>query len=116
MHHAQDLQACIELCWECRDTCQTTLYQHCLEMGGRHAAADHVRIMTDCIQMCQTCADFMTRGSALHMAACLACADVCDACAISCEAVGGDMMLACADVCQRCGHACRDMSHARGAA
>ena len=75
MHHdIKDFKACIELCWQCRDTCQKTLYNHCLQMGGRHTAAAHIRIMADCIQMCQTCADFMTRGSELHMATCLACA------------------------------------------
>ncbi len=112
----EDLKPCIELCWECRTTCLQTLYQHCLPMGGAHAAPDHVKAMIDCIEMCQTCADFMTRQSALHMSTCLACADICDACAISCERVGGDVMLACADICQRCGHACRDMSHMKVAA
>lgn len=117
MHHdANSFRACIELCWQCRDTCQATLYNHCLPMGGRHTAPAHVRIMADCIEMCQTCADFMTRGSELHMATCLACADVCDACAISCETVGGPEMLACAEICQRCGHVCREMSHAHTAA
>ena len=110
------MKACIDLCWECRATCQSTLYGHCLQMGGAHAAPDHVRLMTDCIEMCQTCADFMSRQSVMHTATCLACADVCDACAISCEQVGDEMMLACADLCQRCGQACRDMSHMKMAA
>lgn len=104
------LKTCIALCWECRTECQKTLFDHCLKMGGRHAEAGHVRIMTDCIEMCQTAADFMTRHSTLHTATCAACAEVCEACAKSCEAVGGDRMTACAEICRRCAESCREMS------
>lgn len=105
-----NLKSCIALCWECRNECQHTLFDHCLEMGGKHAEAAHVRLMTDCIEMCQTAADFMVRHSELHARTCAACADVCEACARSCEAVGGDRMQACAEICRRCAESCRDMS------
>ena len=104
------MKSCIELCWECRTECQQTLFDHCLEMGGPHASKAHVAIMTDCIQACQTAADFMTRGSTLHAAQCEACSKVCDACAASCEAIGGDMMMKCADLCRKCAQSCREMS------
>src|SRR5688572_22077379 len=73
MHHHTDpaLHGCIELCWSCRDTCQSMLFNHCLAKGGPHVAPDHVRLMTDCIQICQTSADFMTRNSALHSHICV---------------------------------------------
>lgn len=111
-HDHARMKDCIELCWECRDECQTALYQHCLTMGGEHAAKDHVTIMADCVQACQTAADFMTRGSQLHAAECAACAEVCEACAESCERVGGDFMMRCAEVCRRCAQSCREMSNA----
>ncbi len=104
------MQTCIQLCWECRHTCQETLFNHCLSMGGAHVEQPHVRIMADCIQACQTCADFMTRGSAMHAYECAACAAICEACARSCEKIGGKEMKACADACRRCAEACRDMS------
>lgn len=104
------MQTCIQLCWDCRQICQETLFNHCLAMGGRHVGQAHVRIMADCIQACQVSADFMTRGSELHGYQCAACATVCDACAQSCEGIGGKDMLACADACRRCATACRDMS------
>ena len=59
----QKIEDCIKACWECRHECQETLFDHCLEQGGAHVAPDHVKIMADCIQICQTSADFMTRGS-----------------------------------------------------
>ena len=42
MHHMthmdKNMKDCIETCNECRDECEATLYQHCLEMGEDHAA------------------------------------------------------------------------------
>ena len=64
---------CIQHCWDCRDTCQATLYNYCLAQGGHHVEQAHVRVMEDCIQICQTAADFMTRGSDLHAAVCAEC-------------------------------------------
>jgi hypothetical protein len=108
------MRACIQHCWDCRDTCQATLYNYCLAQGGHHVGQAHVRIMEDCIQVCQTAADFMTRGSELHMAVCAACADVCEACAESCEMMDDDEMNACAKVCRTCAASCREMSKAPG--
>lgn len=104
------LQDCIELCWECRNTCQKTLFNHCLQMGGQHVESAHVKLMVDCMEICQSAADFMVRNSVVHKAVCRACADICDACAESCAAIGGDEMLACAQTCRACGDRCRMMA------
>jgi hypothetical protein len=105
---------CIQHCWDCRDTCQATLYNYCLARGGHHVEQAHVRVMEDCIQICQTAADFMTRGSDQHAAICAACADVCDACAESCEMMDDEEMTACARVCRACAESCREMSRMAG--
>lgn len=107
---SKEMQDCINLCWTCRDECQKTFFNHCLAMGGKHVAQDHAKLMADCIEMCQTAADFMTRQSALHTSVCGTCADVCDACADSCEEIGGKEMEHCADTCRRCAESCRAMS------
>ncbi len=40
MHHDHgSMGECIQLCWECRNECQQTLFNHCLEMGGKHVEA-----------------------------------------------------------------------------
>jgi len=110
------LEACIKLCWACRHDCQKTLFRHCLEEGGAHAAPDHVKLMTDCMEICQTAADFMTRESSMHTATCRACAEICEACARSCERIGDSHMNACAEICRQCAASCREMSDTRKAA
>ncbi len=109
-HTNPEFAECIQLCWSCRDTCQSTLFNYCLDHG--HTEPDHVRVMADCIQICQTSADFMTRNSALHATTCRACAEVCDACANSCEAMEDEEMKRCAEVCRRCAESCRKMASA----
>ncbi len=118
MHHQTDrrMEDSIKQCWECRDVCQDALYNHGLEMGGGHVEARHVRLMADCIQACQTAADFMRRGSPVHASECTACADVCEACAESCDRIGDERMRRCAETCRRCAQSCRDMGKMKKAA
>ena len=110
-----NMKECIETCWECRTECEKMLFTHCIEEGGKHTEPDHVRIMMDCIQICQASADSMTRNSPIHMSICAACAEVCDACADSCEEIGGHMKK-CAELCRRCAQSCREMGQMKRAA
>jgi hypothetical protein len=111
-----DTKECKQLCWECRTECQETLANHCLEMGGDHVAPEHVKMMLDCIEMCQIAADFMGRQSPLHSYTCEACAAVCEACANSCEKLEGAQMKHCAETCRRCAESCLEMSKMKQAA
>lgn len=106
----EHMKDCIRHCWDCRHECQETFFHHCLQEGGQHVEQDHVLVMMDCIQICQTAADFMTRGSDMHAAVCAACADVCDACADSCDRIGSEQMRRCAEMCRECARSCREMS------
>jgi hypothetical protein len=110
-HHISDeMRRCSEQCRECHAVCVETVH-HCLEQGGRHAEAAHVRLLLDCAQICDTSGDFLLRGSDLHRETCRACAEVCARCAESCERVGGDdVMKRCAEVCRRCAESCRRMA------
>ena len=106
----QDMEQCIQECLSCHRVCLETL-TYCLQKGGKHAEAKHVRLLMDCVHICQTSADFMLRGSDLHTRTCFACAEVCAACAESCEKMGEDArMKACAEACRRCAESCRGMS------
>ncbi|OJW25500.1 MAG: hypothetical protein BGO49_10770 [Planctomycetales bacterium 71-10] len=117
MHNSdRRMEDCIKQCQECSDVCQDTLYNHCLEMGGEHAEAQHVKLMTDCIQACVTAAEFMSRNSPHHGALCAACAEICEACAESCDRIGGKEMDRCAEVCRSCAESCREMSKMKKAA
>jgi len=104
------LQQCIEECEHCHHVCLETV-THCLQTGGKHAEAAHIRLLLDCAEICQTSANFMLRGSDLHTRTCAACAEVCERCAESCERFGDDdKMKACAEVCRRCAASCRAMA------
>lgn len=106
-----DMKACIDECEKCHRTCVAAV-RYCLEKGGRHAAPEHIRLLIDCAEICQTSANFMLRGSAVHKTICGACAEVCDRCAESCEAIGDDaQMQDCAEVCRACADSCRKMAN-----
>ena len=83
------LQHCIEECLNCHATCTATA-QYCLSEGGPLADADHVGLLLDCAEICQTSANFMLRGSDLHTLTCGVCAEVCARCAEECERMADD--------------------------
>lgn len=101
---------CIEDCLECHAVCLETAMGHCLEMGGRHVEAQHMRLMLSCARICQTAADFMLGRSPLHAVVCEACAQVCEACADSCEEIGD--MEECVEICRACAESCYEMAEA----
>jgi len=112
----QHMDECIKNCTECHSVCVQTL-TYCLSKGGRHAGLDHIRLLLDCAQICQTSADYMLRESSLHTRTCGICAEVCEQCARDCEQFGDDArMKQCADVCRRCAQSCQQMAGIRKAA
>ena len=115
----QNMDACIDNCQSCHEVCLETI-SHCLEMGGEHASAAHIKMLQDCVQICQTSADFMIRGSKHHALTCGVCADVCAACADECERMATgemtDVMQRCADACRQCAESCREMSQSASTA
>ena len=109
-HMSGDMQQCIQECLSCHSTCLATI-QYCLQMGGEHAEAGHIRTLLDCAEICQTSANFMLRGSDFHMRTCGVCAEVCERCAQECARFGNDtQMQACAEACRRCADSCHRMS------
>src|SRR4051812_11316954 len=87
------MQTCIENCQDCHTLCIQTA-QYCLTLGGKHASADHIRVLLDCADACQTCFNFMSRMSPYHPKYCGNCADLCRACTDSCRGLaGGDQLM-----------------------
>jgi hypothetical protein len=110
--HAQQMERCIALCQECHEVCLRNV-SHCLQKGGQHAEASHIRMLLDCAEICETSANFMIRGSELHIETCRACSEVCQRCAGDCQRLGNDPeMQECADVCLRCAESCAEMAGA----
>lgn len=108
------MQSCIDACQECHAMCLKGAMTHCLVLGGPHAAAEHMRLMLNCAELCQTTANFMLGNSSLHATVCGACAEVCNACALSCLRIGD--MAQCADACTSCADACTLMAVMAGRA
>ncbi len=110
-HMSEEMRGCIQLCQECHALC-IQMIGHCVGLGGRHAAPDHIRLLMDCAQICTTTADYMGRGSSFHDRTCGLCSEICRLCAKSCEQVAGDNQLVkqCAELCRRCAGSCDRMA------
>lgn len=108
----QAMQDCINSCESCSDICKQTL-QYCLETGGAHAEEEHIKLLEDCIRICDTSADFMKRESTNHGLTCGVCSDICAQCAEACEAFEDDeKMQECARACRECSESCLSMAQA----
>lgn len=102
----RDLEPSVIACTECHGSCLSVL-AHCLQMGGDHAAPEHVRLLLDCAELCSVTADFMLRGSVFGNSAAELCAAVCRACAADCDRFADDAeMRSCAQACRKCADAC----------
>lgn len=105
-----EIRECIETCNTCHNICLEAV-TYCLGMGGPHAEQNHIRLLTDCAEICQTSADFMLRGSDLHTRTCKVCEEVCRLCADDCERFRDDeTMRRCAEICRQCAESCGKMA------
>lgn len=104
------MKQCIQNCTNCHNICVETT-AHCLQMGGKHVEAAHLKSLLDCADTCRISADFMLRESAQYTQSCGLCAEACTRCADSCAKFADDAkMKACADECRRCAQSCSEMA------
>jgi hypothetical protein len=105
-----EVRRCIDECTRCHEVCLSTI-PYCLEQGGQHAAEEHITLLLDCANICQTSADFMLRGSDEHARICAVCAALCSRCAEDCDQFAEDeVMHACAQNCRQCADSCEHMA------
>lgn len=108
----QDLQPCIDNCTRCHQVCLSQV-NRCLGKGGAHARPEHIRLLRDCAEICQTSANFMLRYSPLHRLTCGVCAQICELCAEECSKMGdSEFMRECIEACRVCAASCHEMSRA----
>lgn len=111
-HMDTGMKECTDRCRRCEESCLESV-SHCLEKGGAHAGAGHIRLLLACAEICSTSARFMMLGAEQHQRTCEVCAEVCEQCARHCESFSeDDMMQQCADACRRCAESCRQMAKA----
>src|SRR5258707_1507627 len=103
-----ELRECIDNCVRCYEVCLSTSMGHCLQTGGPHVEAQHVRLMATCAEICRTSATLMLIGTEYHPKLCTICAEVCNACAASCDQVGD--MEDSAKACRICAESCHKMA------
>mmetsp|Transcript_23366 Transcript_23366/g.32658 ORF Transcript_23366/g.32658 Transcript_23366/m.32658 type:complete len:119 (+) Transcript_23366:111-467(+) len=101
------LDDCIKHCSECAQLCQRAK-THCI-IDGKHVTIEHLNLLEDCVEICQTSANFMLRGSKNHNLIYQICAQICEACALECEktCAENDLMKQCASKCRECAQMCR---------
>lgn len=107
-HH---MDTCIQNCLDCFRTCLETV-SHCLNLGGIHASQEHITILLECAEVCQTSARLMLLKSAIHNDQCGVCAKACERCAEDCQSMadGDEQMVKCAETCRRCAESCTEMA------
>lgn len=110
-HLSSAMRDCIQECIACYASCLETV-QHCLALGGAHAAPGHVALLITCATSCEASARAMLLGAEQHAALCGSCSTVCRQCAESCrQFAGSDETLArCAAACERCAASCERMA------
>jgi hypothetical protein len=100
-------QECIKACSDCENECVAAI-PYCLKMGGDHVKPEHLRVLQDCADICELAAKYMLGKSAFDKKACVLCAELCEACAQSCDQFKGDArMEGCAKVCRECADVCK---------
>ena len=62
MKTSKEMQACIDECLRCYQTCLGMASNHCLPAGGKHVEPEHFRLMMACAEICRTSAHFMLIG------------------------------------------------------
>lgn len=99
-----EIERALDECTRCHQICLTGA-GHVLRQGGELADAHHIRLLSDCVELCETTSNFMLRGSPFAAQAAGLCAEICRQCA---DELDGNRDPAI----QKCAHACRDCAEA----
>lgn len=103
--HQNMTSSYVDVCNHCHATCLHTATTYCLEIDGQPVDSDHLRLLLNCAEICQTSVNLQLSGSSFDVAMCSLCAEVCDACAKSCRSIAN--MEICEAACLECAASCR---------
>ena len=99
--------ASVSNCKDCAKMCEDML-AYCQKKGGKHASAEHIKTLEDCIALCKACTDFESRESTLAPKLHQVCAEACDKCAKSCADLKDKKLDDCVAQCKKCATSCKD--------
>lgn len=100
-----EARSCIQACLDCHRACLEAVAY--LQTSGLPVEADHIRLLFNCAELCQTNANLLRGAVDVTWRACGLCADVCQRCAAYCDEFADDAtMRRCAEACRRCAAAC----------
>lgn len=95
--------------YECQEICQIAI-NHSLEEGGDFVKREHIRWLSDTIEITKITSGYFIRDSEYSADLINLCGYVCEDCADSCEQFFEDeTMKVCAEVCRNCSSLCQDI-------
>ena len=105
-----ETRRCIESTSNTYTSCTETL-TYCIDAGGDLAEPEHLRLLLDCAEICQTAQNTLLRGSGLSQLLATVCIEACEKCAESCRALNGsdEQLESCAETCLLCAEYCREL-------
>lgn len=99
----------LDECTRCHQICLTGS-GHVLRKGGALADAHHIRLLSDCVELCETNSNFLLRGSPFGARTAALCAEICGRCADELDGSDDPVIQRCADACRSCAAACEAVS------
>jgi hypothetical protein len=96
---------CIEACLACASLCNNCA-SSCLQEKDVKMMASCIQLDMECAVLCYASAQLMSMDSARVIDFCRLCAEVCTACAASCEEHDNNHCKACAAACKKCAREC----------
>lgn len=108
------VSACIEEVRKCHDDCSEAV-TYCLRTDGQHGQADRVQSLLDCVELCQTAEDLLTRHSRLYHEVCGLTALACLEASAKCSELKDAKLDQCIASCRRTAEMLQKMDHPKGA-
>ena len=104
-----DMARCIDSCTRMHQVALTAA-GHALRHGNGENSNHVIRVLSDCVEMCQTAANFMLRGSPNHTRVCAVNAEICREVAKTCGEFEDEAMRTVTKAAEECAEACESMA------
>lgn len=104
-----DMERCIDQCTATHQAA-LTVSGHALRHGGEENASRVIRVLSDCVELCQTAANFMLRGSPNHTRVCALNAEICREVARECGKFDDEPMRRMVEIATECAETCEAMA------